>query len=796
MNSITSDAGLLAGSRELSRDSAWRVFGTLWLLQSLLVVVLFPEFLSGKAYFAYLDIAADTYENFTGYTVHLARLLQRDGLSGWSFGVGWGAPTIMMFAEAFRFLNILGGADHVLELRIWVYVLKIVLGGTFFLLWIRPLVRQREAALLTALAYSFCGYMVVNGEWDTEAQAFVFFPLILWAIDRTLRDRDVFWLPLSVGAALLSGLFFVNVAVSLGVAFVACAAVSERPGATARQWFTRVFPLSALGFALAAPLLVPLTLQMLDSPRVTVQGSFLAQILGQVFQVSSWNLFVQQVGSIFHKDMFGVGDLHYSYMNYLESPEFYAGMLPLLAAAQVWRGPRGDRRLLLVACAGVLLYFTLPVFRLAAFGFATPYFRATTLWVTLAILLVGARGLDRLLEHGVDRRALGAAALVVGAMLAVVLTSSQHVWPAHVTKTVVLVVAWLLVLFLLGGTRMRARLVPAMLLLALVEIVVMAWPSYYALREHASPAAQPANDMTLPALAAIRKADPSPFYRVEKMYQSKSEADAVLQDYYGVRSYYYHGRAVIDFHQSMGLMRRWGAFRPINATNWTAAPQDRYFLHSLLGVRYLISKKPVDWPGFEPLASGPDWFVFRNELALPLAFVQSQQVTRGDMAALDKLATDRQQWFKDAALINAVVLDQLLPEWGEHYDLAGLASRGVMDVPSVYAKPAQALQRTGLVIDSFRNDRITGHIAPQRAGVLVFTIPAYQGWSLRVDGRPTPLMTVNFGMIGAPVTAGPHRIELRYSVPGLGFGWAVFALACVVMVAIRAVAGRRAARAA
>ena len=784
MDGETNPVGVVAPGVRAGPESAWRAFGTLWAMQALIAGVLFYELLSGHAYFAYIDIGADTYETFSGYTVLLARLLGREGFSGWSFGLGWGAPTAILFADAFRFLGMAAGPEHVLDLRIWVYVLKIALGGSFFLLLARTATKHREAALTAALLYSFCGYMVVNGEWDSETQAFVFFPLVLWAIDRFLRKRDFVSLPLAIGAALLSGLFFLNLGVSLGVAFLAWVAASEDPKSTAMRWVTGVVPLVALGYVLAAPLLLPLTLQMLDSPRLAGEASLLQRVLGEAFNVSSWRLFLEQIGAVFHKDLFGIGDLHRSYMNYLESPEFYVGLLPLLAASQLWRGSLAERRLLVVGLAGVLIYFAFPVFRLAAFGFASPYFRATCLWPTLGLLWLGLRGLDRMIEHGVDRRSLAVGAAVVAGMLGLVVFSSHYVWDSHALKIVVLGGVWLAVLAAFGSVRHRSRLVTAMLLLALVEIIAIAWPSYFALRSFAGPTLQPAIDVTQPALAAIRKADTSPFYRVEKMYQSKSEADATMQDYYGVRSYYYHGRAVIDFHTSMDLMRRWGAFVPINKTNWTAAPQDRYFLHSLLGVRYLVSKKPLDWPGFESLASGDGWFAYRNELALPLGFVQSAQVTRQDMAQLNKLATEQQWWFKDAALINAVVLDEPMPQYGTRLDITALAARGVMDVPAMYAKPALELQRTGLVIESFRNDRITGNIQPTQAGILVFTIPAYRGWSLRVDGQETPLITANFGMLAAPVAAGKHRIELEYNVPGLRAGLMLFVLGAFVLVLV------------
>ena len=54
--------------------------------------------------------------------------------------------------------------------------------------------------------------------------------------------------------------------------------------------------------------------------------------------------------------------------------------------------------------------------------------------------------------------------------------------------------------------------------------------------------------------------------------------------------------------------------------------------------------------------------------------------------------------------------------------------------------------------------------------MLVFSIPFNQGWSLKIDGQPTPLMRANFGMLAAPVTAGPHTVVLDFRLPGQRLG--------------------------
>jgi hypothetical protein len=765
-----------------------KAWAPLLVLQALVAgLVLFP-FIRGSIYFAFLDIGSDTYAS-TAITMHLARLFATEGFSGWSFGIGLGAPLVTAYSDVLGQLAAVLGPDHVLELRIWVYLLKLALGGAFGFLFLQGFVQRKETALLAALAYSFCGYIVTNGVWDTESSIYVYGPLVLWAIQRHLRSGDVVALPLAVAAMLLGGVFFVMAGASVLVAFGVCVAASTQPRRMLRAWLVGVLPLVALGFLLAAPYIVPMAMQMLDSPRIGGSASILGRIASEGFAISNAFLLLAQLGGFFHKDIFGVGGMHVSYMNYLESPGFYASMMMLVAMAQPWREGGADRRMLVVGLVAIALYILFPVFRLAAFGFSAPYFRGTTMWVTLGVLLLGARGLDKVLTRGVDLRLLMAACACVAAALAL-LAWLAPASPSHVWKMAAFAAAWTLALAF--ASRIGPARLPSVLLgLLLVELVTVAWPSYFLMRTHVSPQAQPFDDMSIPALAAVRADHPPAFYRVEKTFDSFGLSDSLAQDYRGVKSYYYHGRSVVQFHEGMDLMLDFPT-KPGNYTNWLPAPGDRFVLHSALGVRYIISNERLDWPGFEPIASGKEYFVYRNELALPLGVVHTRQVGAAEMARLSSLPLGKARGLKDLAIINAAVVEQPLPGLAP-FDLAALAATGEVNTPLHYAQPALALQRTGLKVTHFSNERISGTIDPDRAGLLVFSIPASAGWTLRIDGEPVATMTANFGMLAAPVAAGRHQVELAYRLPGVTLGLIGGGVAALVLVllAVRARRSRR-----
>jgi uncharacterized membrane protein YfhO len=749
---------------QMTVPKAWLIlFG----LQIILIGVIFFSFLSGDFYFAYMDIGSDTFGQFAPAAMNMARTLSGEGFTGWSFVSGLGSSTALLLGDVFAMLVQVGGADNVLPLRIWVYVLKLVLGGAAFFVLMRDVVTRWETMVISALAYTFCGYIVINGQWDSESSAFIFYPLILWAINRTLRGASLLTLPAVLGLSLVSGAFFVSLAVFLMLACLAYVLTSPEPKVMFKAWLLRILPLTVLGFLLAAPILLPIVFQLMDSSRVGGGQSLIAKVLEQSLSLSEWKVFVAEIGGLFHKDIFGIGSNYRGYWNYLEGPGFYIGILLFLLIPQLWQGTARDRKALLLGLAAVAAYFIFPVFRFAAMGFAVPYFRISTLWVSLLLLMLAAKALDQVLDKGVNGRLLVVGAGAFGLLLALVLLSlGANVWQPHVYKIIGLALLALLVLMLAQHKVVSSRILPLMLLgLVVVETVLIAQPSYLNGRTIITAQRNAYDDGTLQALHDIRQLDQGVF-RIEKTYDSASLADALAQDYMGVKSYSFHGRGVVDFYVGLGLIPPSQAAGAVNYSNWLPNMGQRFMLNSLLGVKYLIAREQLQWPGYVAVGQGRNYIIYRNDMALPLGIVQTRQITQGNFASLATRPEQEANIYRDIVMMNAVVLEQPVPAHGELFDLDGLLTAKVVTIQDNYYKPAMALQATGLKIEQFASNHIKGRINPDQNGVLVFSIPFNQGWSLKIDGQPTPLMRANFGMLAAPVVVGTQTVELDFRLPG------------------------------
>ncbi len=760
-------------------------------LQLIASLVIFSDFLSGKYFFAYLDIASDSYTQFAVYAAHMARALSNEGFTGWSSQIGLGGPTVALLGDFTSLLVQSVGPDNILSTRIFVYLLKMALGGAFFLGFVRHFVRRWETAVISAIAYSFCGFMVTNGQWDGEATAFTFYPLILWAVARRVQAEAVLALPVAVAVALLFGTFFVSLGVFLGFLCVLCVACGDKPGSVALDWVFKIFPLIALGYLLASPYLMPVVFQLMDSSRVSGGQSLVQNILSKSFALSDWQLIVAQVGGLFHKDLFGVGNAYRGYFNYLEGPGFYFGFTLLVLIPQLWSGSPRDRRFLIVGVIAFVAYILFPVFRFAAMGFAAPYFRVSTLWVTMLGLLLAAKSLDRVLTTGVNLRLLFIGVLVSGFLLlfAVFAAPPETIWFDHVWRVIAITSLSTLVLVLSEQGRITASRLPLLLmLLGVLEAVLVARPSFVHGRVVVDANVQGYNDKTMAALTEIRKLDNGVF-RIEKDYHSVSLADAMAQDYMGIKSYSLHSRGMVDFHIGAGLLPT--SAPVVNYTNWLSNAGERFVLNSLLGVKYFIAVNPVSWPGFTEVSNESGLYIYRNEFALPLGVVQTHQIVKDQYLAALSENPHKKESLIDAMLFNAAVLDRAIPGFGTIIKVDEWSSRQALSLEDLYFAPATQLQKTGLRIHEFASNRIVGEINPTAPGVLTFSIPFNDGWRLKLDGVETPMFRVNFGMLGATIGGGKHVVELDYVIPGMRLGTLLGLLALLLLVGLGLVHHRR-----
>ena len=763
--------------RAVLTNQSFRGWVLLAVIQAGISLVLFHDFLFGDKFFAFKDVGSDT---FTQFVPNLMYLASPEGwASAWSFNVGLG-NVVPLYPSPFTLLAIAGGAERVLDMRIWVYLAKIFVGGGAFFGFALAMGARLEIARIVAVAYSFCGFIATDGQWDPLATEFAAYPLILWSIARHASRPNAWLIPLCIAFAACIGVFMFSAGVFVAYAFVAACVASDRPVETARKWVVTILPQCALGVAIAAPVVLPTVIQLLDSPRVGGAQVALAGRLGELFAPNDSIMLLIELAGFFHKNVLGIGNRHFGWMNYLESPGFYVGMLPLLLIPQLWKGSPADKRILRAAGIALGLFIFIPAFRQAAFGFGIDYFRVNNLWVSLLMLTLFAKALEVVARRGVDGHLVGVTAATLALVAATIQTGllPQPSTP-HKVRIAALALAALVLLFLLARKKIDwPRFSAAALLLVAVDCAVVNYPSFHAPQRDVVTRSTPGfhSPGTDAALAFIKARDPG-FHRIEKTFDSVSFCDALVQDYMGVKSYAFHGAGIVGLFSDLALLPSRNQLK--NYTNWLPTFGERFALNTLTGVKYLIADRPVSWPGFRRIADTHGLSIYENEVALPLGVVYDRQYPRSRFDQLSPQA-------RDITLINAAIVDRPPGNPAQAYDARSLADQGPDWLERNYFSPARQLRKRGLSVESMTPGQVVGSIVSDVPGILVLSIPFARGWTISIDGENRPVYKANLGLLATDIAAGTHRVELRYALPGFTTALALGALALLAMLLLAA----------
>ncbi len=749
-------------------------------LQITVALALLHSFVFGGTIFAYTDIGSDTYFNFVPQVMHLA--LADYGRSAWSFNIGLGNASPLPL-DPFTWLGIVAGPDHVPAMRIWVYLSKILVGGIAFYGFVTTISSRREVAVVCGLAYSFCGYVMTDGQWDPLATEFAAYALILWVLCQQAGRQSLWLIPISVAAVAYSGVFLFSLAVFFGFLLIAEVLATLKPMQVGRRWFGSIVPQSALGVALAAPAVVPTIWVLLNSPRITGAQATFSNRLAEIFSINSPDLYWVQLAALFHKNIQGIGNDYSGWMNYLEGPGYFAGVLPLLLLPQLWRGNSTDRRFLVIGLLVLMAFMAFPAVRYLAFGFGLDYFRINNLWITILLLAMFARALTVVLEKGIDRWLLGGAALILVWMLVLIEAKlGSLMYKPHAIKIVILLIVGLVFLGLFSFRAISGRnFAFALIAFVGVEAVWINHPGFFEKREVVTSRMTGYRDQTIPALEFLRKNDQS-FYRIEKTYESVSKCDSVAQDYMGVKSYWLQGKSSVAFFSGLELIPQQSRVK--NFTNWLPNFGSRFPLYSLVGVKYILSFQPIDWPGFKWIQDISGVRIYENELALPLGVVYDAQVLQDEFKLLPRTA-------KDLAIINAVIVQTPHDVVPRRFEMAEFRWRDMDWFDRLYVTPALRLRQRGFQIEKFSPDHITGRVDTDTQGILAFSIPYDRGWSVRVDGHEQPTFIANLGMLATEIKKGKHSVELRYTRPGGMLGISIGLVAAVFLCCWMVLQARR-----
>ena len=213
-----------------------------------------------------------------------------------------------------------------------------------------------------------------------------------------------------------------------------------------------------------------------------------------------------------------------------------------------------------------------------------------------------------------------------------------------------------------------------------------------------------------------------------------------------------------------GLLRAEGVMFNSNLVNPFTYPRYTSRALDLANVTFVLADAPLaEHARFELVYSG-EILVYRNRTAMPRAWLVGT-VRRADNA--------------DAAL--RIILD---PAFDPHQEAV---VEGSAPLTAALARGARGVVGHASIVE-YHPRRVTIVTQSQGPALLVLADVHHPGWRARVDGIERPILLTNYAFRSVELSAGEHRIELRYEPRSFTMGIRA-SLGAVAVAGIAAIVG-------
>ncbi|MEQ9423288.1 MAG: YfhO family protein [Cyclobacteriaceae bacterium] len=741
----------------------------LFILSISIITIIFWDFLALDKLFLFIDIGSDSIIVQYPEMVHLDRYLNEFGYPRtWSFYGGMGQNYYHAFhLSPIYFIDIvlslfLRVGEKIVYVEVFKILFTVFTSYFIFKLHKAPCI----ACIFGAISLGFSGYMIVGSTWIAHSHYFLLFVFLILAFE-ILFLKKVWW-PF-IFAIYLTGfgptLYFNGL--FLIVYFIYRNLESGRTFNALIRTGLLIVVLTISGIALGADGFISGFINVLNSPRVS--GSVSQNTVLEttsILTVSGWIEITTAFFRTLSSDLLGNGTNFSGYLNYLEAPLFYVGVLPIIIFPFHFLGQtRKTLAIQLIIPILLILILLLPYLRISIYQFQGNYYKsAVSIYGTFCLAFFSARSLTMVLKGYLPSKKI---VIIFIICLFVLINYKYPGLPIQIDRLLGIYVSIFIGFLglLLVELKKEAFKVSTILLLTLVGLIEITFNSMHSISNRTAMShgefysKNGYYDDTIDAVNYLSSIDTT-FYRIDKEYQSPQGRhialnDAMVQGYFGTSSYSSFNQGnYINFLLETGAIKR-----SENATRWAKGLIGKPRLESIASVKYLLTKNETS--GYERNGSASfikkegNVRILKHNFPLPFGFCYDKQITQEDFKKQDTHE-------KPEVLLKAFVA----PEGQSMNQFKAITLDDSAKFSNeAYAELTAKLKEDTLRITSFNHDRIEGDINLQENKLLFFSIPFDPGWKATVNGENRELLKVNIGMTGLPLEPGNHKVILQYEPP-------------------------------
>lgn len=727
------------------------------------VLYVFYEFIFGDKLFIYMDMGADTMQQYYPYYLNCVRRITEGTFSIWNWDYGLGTSLINNISQTldpFGIFVILGGVvfgiGKVRRLLVIAQILKIIISALLCRYFLKLFPVSERAACIGGYLYAFNGYLMLWGQHYLLGTICIYLLLILIFIEKLIQEfeiRYVAGLGIAIAASIVYSYYNTYMALVFTTIYCILRLLNPGLGMNFQERIKRgctILGSAICGLVIGTVTLLPAASYLISSSsRLDSDASALVKFFGGLFSSYTMAQNAETAGRMVSNNLYYIND--YSCIdgwgNYYEMPNvcitifiyFFLGQL-LVQSIKRCKDVKRTLYGILIAVVGILLIFN-PGIAIAFNGFAYAQMRYTFVIMPMMALLVALEW-DRLttkLEFSVIGLLLG----LTGSMYVVVRAygrASDEV-KYYDAELIVLFLAFALVFIVAGfwHNKQVQKVTGSLLLVCIVLSTCMEsymtnnerWMAYTWTEAIGYDGHTMTND-TIDALQYIKEQDDS-FFRADKTYTAVSTyGDPQVMGYSSVTDYNSTiNRHLADFYDMLYTKVKVSDAQRI----FEYSDESEVNPMSLINLKYILTMGELDYPWCEYVGRTGSVYIYRNKYADSAASFYTNTISKSECESMDE--TERRLLLKDTLIV---------PD-GE--DVLHDTETGEVTLGSFVAD----------------GKYFTGTISNEKEGFLLLTIPDQDGWEVYVDGKKTETINGDYGFLAVKLTAGNHDIKAVYHIP-------------------------------
>lgn len=691
------------------------------------LLVVLPSMITGRGAFAFID---DFNQQEMPFNVYMNEAI-KSGNTLFDFHNDLGAS----FIGSYSFYNV--GSPFAILLWIfpssWVpyllgpmYALKYAVAGLTAYLFLSRFVKKKKYALLGSLLYGFSGFQFTNMIFYHFHDSVALFPLLLYGLDRLIKENKKGIFALSVALNLFTNYFFFIGQVIFVFLYYVVLNITKYYHFTWKK-FGQIALEGILGVLLGCVIFIPSIYFVISNPRIggswTITKMLIAP-LSNILEILRALLFPND-SMTFHSAI--------NMMNYGSVEAYLPFVGSILWLTYLCKKPKDSFSILTFV---IFFFMICPILNSSFFAFTTVYYARWFYMAILILTLLSIKTLDEKLDIKIGFISTLILLLIFGALSIIyTLLGNHYSYQPYlfVIILVILIINMILLYYILKSKK------PYLYLMICVCLYAVLYGNYFCFSNRILHQDEVGYVNRYNNMKNLLDS-----YETNLRYNHDESCERNILYYAGKMSISswnsnIEGNA-FTFYQSIGVER----------DVLTKILPNEHDLQDFLSVKYIVTCKEdaeVD-NQYKLIQKEGNISIYENKDYLPLGIDFYSYIAEEEFMKLSN--EEKKRVLKETVVLN----DEQISKY-----------KNIL-------KPYEG-KRNSFINQhelEFSNKGFKDNILAHRETLIVYTFPYTEGLKAIVNGKEVGIERVDNGLIGIPIHKGENRIEFTYVPKGLYLG--------------------------